>query len=153
VVRLFPNYAGSVLWFTDSVEPIDYGSSGLDPALVNDLIRWELGYYDSLGDDFQWQSPALADAFTAEGVSLALRLAVQLGAGFDIEFASYQTGVVTRRFRSSFPADNPTAAAAFGALSGQSAVISPAASRLSRSVRPSRPRNASSWLTTNRPPR
>jgi hypothetical protein len=153
VVRLYPDYAGSVLWVSDSADPVDYASSGLDPALVNDLIRWELGYYDSLDDDFQWRSPASAGTFTSDGVALALRLAVQLGAGFDIEFASYEAGVATRRFRSAFPADNPGAAAAFAVLAGQSTVISPVASRPSRSVRPSRPRKTSSWLTTNRPPR
>ena len=116
VVRLFPDYAGSVLWFP---EPVDYAASLLDDALVTDLIRWEIGYYDALDADFDWQSPALARAFTADGVALALRLAVQLGAGFDIEFASYEAGVAMRRFRSELPADNPRAAAAFTALAGR----------------------------------
>jgi len=120
VVRLFPDYAGSVLWFP---EPVDYGASLLDDALVTDLIRWEIGYYDALDADFDWQSPALARAFTADGVALALRLAVQLGAGFDIEFASYETGVATRRFRSQFAADNPQAAAAFTELAGQTGLL------------------------------
>ncbi|WP_297372724.1 hypothetical protein [Cryobacterium sp.] len=115
MVRLLPDYAGSVLWFP---EPVDYAASFLDGALVSDLIRWEIGYYDSLDADFGWQSPALASAFTAEGVALALRVAVQLGTGFDVEFASYEAGVATRRFRSEFPADNPAAAAAFTALAG-----------------------------------
>jgi hypothetical protein len=122
VVRLLPDYAGSVLWFPYAV---DYTVTALDPALVTDLIRWEIGYYDALDDDFGWRSPLLASAFTADGVSLALRLAVQLGAGFDVEFASYESGVATRRFRSEFPADNPRAAAAFNALTGRSAPRAP----------------------------
>ena len=116
VVRLLPDYAGSVLWFP---EPVDYAASFLDSALVSDLIRWEIDYYDSLDADFNWRSPALAGAFTTAGMALALRVAVQLGTGFDVEFASYETGVATRRFRSEFPADNPAAAAAFTALAGQ----------------------------------
>jgi hypothetical protein len=118
VVRLFPDYAGSVLWLPQPVDaqPITYEASCLDRGLVTDLIRWEIAYYDALDDDFGWQSAALASAFTADGVALALRLAVQLGAGFDVEFASYEAGVATRRFRSEFPADNPRAAAAFTAL-------------------------------------
>jgi hypothetical protein len=113
VVRLFPDYAGSVLWFPHAVA---YPDTALDPALVTDLIRWEIGYYDSLNADFDWQTPEAARAFTAEGVALALRLAVQLGDGFDVEFASYETGVARRRFRSELPADNPAAAAAFTVL-------------------------------------
>ena len=121
VVRLLPDYAGSVLWFP---QPVDYAATSLDPALVSDLIRWEIGYYDSLDADFDWQSPAQASAFTADGVALAMRLAVQLGTGFDIEFASYEAGVATRRFRSEFPADNPAAAAAFTALARRAPVNS-----------------------------
>jgi hypothetical protein len=130
VVRLFPDYAGSVLWLPNPVnaqpvnaqpvnaQPVNYSASGLDAALVTDLIRWEIAYYDALDADFDWRSAALASAFTADGVALALRLAVQLGAGFDIEFASYEAGVATRRFRSELPADNPRAAAVFTALTG-----------------------------------
>jgi hypothetical protein len=113
VVRLFPDYAGSVLWFP---QPVDYAISGLEAALVTDLIRWEIAYYDALDADSNWLSTHLASGFTADGVALALRLAVQLGAGFDIEFATYEAGVATRRFRSEFPADNPRAAAVFTAL-------------------------------------
>jgi hypothetical protein len=124
VVRLVPDYAGSVIWFPYAV---DYAVTALDPSLVADLIRWEIGYYDSLDEDFGWRSPPLARAFTAGGVSLALRLAVQLGAGFDVEFASYETGVAPRRFRSVFPADNPSAAAAFNALTLRCAPSAPRA--------------------------
>lgn len=113
VVRLCPDYAGSVIWFP---HPVDYALTCLDGALVTDLIRWELDYYDALDSRFDWRSPDLARTFTADGVALALRLAVQLGTGFDVEFASYETGVATRRFRSELPADNPRAAAAFIAL-------------------------------------
>ncbi|MBX0300782.1 hypothetical protein K2F54_12440 [Cryobacterium sp. 1639] len=113
VVRLFPDYAGSVLWFP---HPVDYTVSCLDGGLVTDLIRWEIDYYDALDADFQWRTPAHAADFTAAGVALALRLALQLGSGFDVEFASYEPGVTTRRFRSELAPDNPRAAAAFTAL-------------------------------------
>jgi len=113
LVQLLPDYAGTVLWCP---QPIPYAASHLDPALVTDLIRWEIDYYDALTDDFGWRSPELAAAFTATGIGLALRLAVQLGCGFDIEFASYEAGVATRRFRSECPADNPRATAAFSPL-------------------------------------
>jgi hypothetical protein len=145
VVRLFPDYAGSVLWFPqpDTAQPVDYADSCLDPALVTDLIRWEIAYYDALDANFDWRTAALASTFTADGVALALRLAVQLGSGFDIEFASYETGVATRRFRSEFPADNPRAAAVFTALAGPASSLA---------ARPARRRAVSSALSAC-PPR
>lgn len=120
VLRLFPDYAGTVLWLESAVP---YDDTRLDPALVTDLIRWEIEYYDALDDAQAWRSPAHASGFTAAGVNLALRLAVQLGSGFDIEFASYEAGVTSRRFRSDFAADNPAAAAAFTALAGSSRLV------------------------------
>jgi hypothetical protein len=122
VVRLLPDYAGTVLWLP---HPVTYSESHLDASLVTDLIRWEIDYYDALDADFAWRSPALARSFTATGVGLALRLAQQLGSEFDIEFASFETGVATRRFRSDFAADNPLAAAAFAAHAGFIGVSAP----------------------------
>ncbi|POH64814.1 hypothetical protein C3B61_11660 [Cryobacterium zongtaii] len=110
LVRLLPDYAGTVLWCP---HPVVYAATQLDAALVTDLIRWEIDYYDALTEDFGWRTPELAAEFTATGIRLAMRLAVQLGSGFDIEFASYEAGVATRRFRSECPADNPRATAAF----------------------------------------
>ena len=118
LVRLLPDYAGTVLWCP---HPVAYAATHLDPALVADLIRWEIGYYDALTDDCGWRSAELASEFTATGIRLALRLAVQLGSGFDIEFASYEAGVATRRFRSECPADNPRATAAFTLLARSAA--------------------------------
>lgn len=113
VVRLAPDYAGTVIWFPHAVP---YAQTHLDPSLVTDLIRWELSYYDSLTEDFGWRSPQAAVEYTAAGIRLALRMALQLGPAFDIEFASYEDGVAPRRFRSDCPADNPRAAAAFTEL-------------------------------------
>lgn len=113
LIRLAPDYAGTVLWCP---HPVAYAATQLDPGLIADLIRWEIDYYDALTDDFGWRGPELAAEFTATGIRLAMRLAVQLGSGFDIEFASYEAGAATRRFRSECPADNPRATAAFAAL-------------------------------------
>ena len=113
MLRLCPDYAGTVLWLESAVP---YDDTQLDPALITDLIRWEIEYYDALDDNLAWRSPAHASRFTTAGVTLALRLAMQLGSGFDIEFASYEAGVASRRFRSDFAPDNPAAAAAFTAL-------------------------------------
>ncbi|MEC5184255.1 hypothetical protein RCH12_001720 [Cryobacterium sp. MP_3.1] len=118
LVRLLPDYAGTVLWCP---HPVAYAATQLDAALVTDLIRWEIDYYDALTEDFRWRTPELAAEFTATGIRLAMGLAVQLGSGFDIEFASYEAGVATRRFRSECPADNPRATAAFTLLARSAA--------------------------------
>lgn len=48
-VRMFPDYADTVLWFEG---PVDYDLTGLTPDLLHDLTAWEQSYYDSLTSDF-----------------------------------------------------------------------------------------------------
>lgn len=110
---MFPDYAGTVLWFHD---PVDYDLAQLSDGLVHDLSRWEQSYYDALTPDFGWKSADLALRFTTEGNRLAQCVADELGEGFEIEFASYEEGVPTRRFRGKGPALNLRASAAFDAL-------------------------------------
>ncbi|MGG5170554.1 hypothetical protein ACQR35_00030 [Pseudarthrobacter sp. J1738] len=112
-VRMFPDYADTVLWFDD---PVDYDLAGLTQGLVRDLRVWEQSYYESLTPDLDWKSAELARRFTLEGNRLARRVADELGDGYEIEFNSYEKNVPTRRFRGTGPALNARAAAAFDAL-------------------------------------
>lgn len=112
-VRMFPDHAGTVLWFRD---PVDYDLAHLSTGLVHDLACWEQSYYDGLTPDFGWKSADLARRFTTEGNRLAQRVADELGNGYEIEFASYEEDVPTRRFRAKGPASNLHAAAAFDVL-------------------------------------
>lgn len=43
-VRVFPDYANSVIWFSD---PFPYHESHLSKSLVTRLDRWEASYYSS----------------------------------------------------------------------------------------------------------
>ena len=113
-IRLFPDYAGTVLWLD---EPISYELSGLSPELVHSLEAWEESYYRSLTPDFEWVSDGAARDFTAEGNRLAQRLADELGDGYDVSFKSYEDGVPRRIFRSSGAAPNTGAVDAFNKLS------------------------------------
>ncbi|HRO31757.1 hypothetical protein [Citricoccus sp.] len=113
VVRMFPDYADTVLWFGG---PVPYDESGLTDGLVRELEDWEQSYYDSLTPDEDWKSAELARQFTAEGNRLAQRVADELGDGYQVQFSTYETGVPPRRFRGTRPVLNPRATAAFGEL-------------------------------------
>lgn len=113
VVRLFPDYADTVVWFGG---PVEYDVTGLSQGLIRDLSVWEQAYYESLTPDLEWKSAVLARQFTVEGNRLARRVADELGDGYEVEFKSYQRDVPVSRFRGTGPAHNPGAAAAFAAL-------------------------------------
>jgi hypothetical protein len=111
-VRMFPDYADTVLWFDG---PVDYDLTGLTPDLLHALTAWEQSYY-SLTSDFDWTSEDAARRFTAEGNLLARRVADEIGDGYDVELATYEENVPARRFRGTGPALNAQAAAAFAVL-------------------------------------
>lgn len=113
-VRMFPDYAGTVLWLAG---PVGYETSGLTPGLISALRAWEGSYYQSLNLDLDWVSAEAALRFTATGEHLAGWLADELGEGYQIEFTSYEKGrAPVRRFRSSGPGRNTEAVARFNAL-------------------------------------
>ena len=99
VVRMFPDYADTVLWFDG---PVDYAQCGLSERLIRDLTRWEQGYYDAL-EDLEWRTPELAAQFTKDGIRLARQVARELGEDFEVEFRSYENGAGVRRFRGQGP--------------------------------------------------
>lgn len=113
MVRMFPDYADTVLWFGG---PVPYDESGLTEGLVRELDDWEQSYYDSLTPDEDWKSAELARQFTAEGNRLAERVADELGDGYEVQFSSYEPGVPSRRFRGAHLALNPRATAALAEL-------------------------------------
>lgn len=112
-VRMFPDYAGTVLWFND---PIDYDTAKLSEDLTRDLSLWEQSYYDGLNGDYEWKSLGLARRFAAQGERLAQRVADELGDGFEIELATFVEDAPIRKFRGRGPALNRSAAAAFDVL-------------------------------------
>ena len=112
-IRLFPDYADTVLWIR---EPIDYEDTGLSDELVAGMRAWEQFYYDSLDADFNWVSAEAARTFTEEGTRLAQSVSSEVGSRFLIEFASYKAGTETVRRRSAHPAENAEAERAFAKL-------------------------------------
>jgi hypothetical protein len=107
VVRMFPDFAGTVLWYGGG--PVDYDDAHLPAGLVADLEAWEASYYDGLDDEMDWRSRNLEKAHAAQGAELARRVADALGSAFVIQGDGGKA-------RSDSPPTSPEAAAAFTAL-------------------------------------
>lgn len=107
VIRIFPGYAGSVLWAWSGL--IEYDASGLSPRLIEALRRWE-----ALGEREVATGEALADAeeslWIAEGARLASAIADELGSGFTVEMRVGTSEVLATSHR--LPT-NPAAASRF----------------------------------------
>lgn len=110
VIRLFPDYAESVIWFP---APVAYEETRLDAPLITELQAWEASYYVGLTPNQSWRSPELETRFHTDGVRLARLLADQLGDHFQVE---YDHGDVHHRIRGAGLAQNPDAAGAFQRL-------------------------------------
>lgn len=87
VIRIFPDYAETVLSFH---EPVAYASLGLSSGLVRDLEKWERSYYDALGPELGWKSAELARQFKITGNYLAGRVAEELGQDYEVEFIVHE---------------------------------------------------------------
>ena len=110
VVRLFSDYADSVIWLSG---PVPYESTRLEPDLVADLRSWDATYYAGLTADHEWRSPAVADRYHAVGARLARRVSEQIGDDFQVQ---HDQGNRHRRVRAAGPPRNAEAAAAFHAM-------------------------------------
>ncbi|MCF2574388.1 hypothetical protein [Brevibacterium sp. UCMA 11754] len=115
-VRMFPDYADTVLWL---VYPVDYADTDLSPGLIRELEAWERTYYEALDADFNWKSPKDARAFTKTGIDLAGQVANELGEEFVVEFASYETAAPTYTVHSRRQADNEGASTAFSTIAAE----------------------------------
>ncbi|GAA3209567.1 hypothetical protein [Microbacterium terregens] len=109
IVRVFHDYAESVIWFPD---PVLYEDSRLTTDLVDGLRSWDAQYYSELTDDFRWRSLDALHSFNRDGLELARRVAVEIGSSFGVEYRSFENGVVAE-LRSDQPAINPDAEGAF----------------------------------------
>lgn len=121
-VRLFPDYADTVVWLPGH-GPVNYDDAHLSPGLTADLVAWEASYYASLTPELAWRSASMATDFTAAGQDLAQRLAKELGENFTVEFHSYAGKSSNELFQSSDRAKNPAAVEAFTAIVAAEAAL------------------------------
>ncbi|MGJ3191334.1 hypothetical protein FQP90_13445 [Paenarthrobacter nitroguajacolicus] len=142
IVRIFPDYADTVLWLD---RPVDYELAGLTPSLEQELKDWEQFYYDSLTRDFAWKAPDLPSFYAAEGNRLAQRLADELGDGYEVQFTPYEENAVARRFRGT-KSPNSRAVAAFDALV---AAARAEQDRISRALAAHPPEEGTGWFAAS----
>ncbi|MBC7761490.1 MAG: hypothetical protein H7201_06775 [Candidatus Saccharibacteria bacterium] len=90
VVRVFPDYADTVLWFVPG--PVDYEDAHLTPQLTSDMKAWEASFYANETDVGAWRPGFDADAYEAEGLRLCQCLAEELGDLVGVEYRSGQEG-------------------------------------------------------------
>lgn len=109
-LRIFPDYANTVLWLFG---PVPCTDAALSPELAADMAAWEESHYASLDSNESWKSASGAAQFTASGRGLAERLAAELGGEFEVEFHSHDIGSRREVFHGGSAPGNPTAAAAF----------------------------------------
>jgi hypothetical protein len=115
VVRLFPDYGVSPLWF--AIGNLTYEQAALTEELTRDLRRWEASFYDNFDSQSHWSSAEAAREFVSIGQALAARLADELGHTFEVEVDSGVTGESAQRFRGGRVPTNLKAARAFRAMS------------------------------------
>lgn len=111
VVRVFPDYADSVIWFAPG--PVEYEDACLSDDLIRDLRAWDDRYYTILDDDHDVREE-FRESFDADGLALAHRLSAELGDAFAVEYLSWSDGPTT--LRGVGPASNPEAVAAFSRM-------------------------------------
>lgn len=113
VIRMFPDYADTVLWLGG---PIDYPLTGLSEALIAELKAWERSFYDSPNRRHAGASRGLEEKFIRTGVALAKKLTTELGSGFIIEYDAAAALKEPTRYQCPGSAANPHAAVACGLL-------------------------------------
>ena len=117
VVRIFPDFGDSPIWFADAT-PLDYDESGISAELRAPFEVWEQFFYQHVGYGAE-RLPARLAEYDDEGRHLAQRLADEIGPEFVVEFLAEGEGTLPR-VRASGPAGNVVAAAAFAKVREES---------------------------------
>jgi len=99
VVRVFPGYADTVIWYQG---PVPYAETGLSSRLIAEMEQWESRYYKSIG-----RSHELMSAHLARGLELARALSEEIGDILPVE--TDEAGGGTTRLLTPGPGTNPEA--------------------------------------------
>lgn len=110
IVRVFPDYADTVIWFS---EPVPYPETRLSDGLVAQLSAWEASYYANLDEDFRWRSLTALHQFSSDGLERARAVAAEIGPEFEVEYHSFEDTNAIALLRSEEPASNSAARNAF----------------------------------------
>ncbi|AXH35010.1 hypothetical protein DVJ78_05910 [Humibacter sp. BT305] len=110
IVRIFPDHADSVVWFSD---PVPYDETGLTAELVERLAAWETSYYAALTDTFEWSGRISLHDFDRTGLALAHDVAEEIGPDVEVEYRSFEDSGAIALARAEGEATNPDARDAF----------------------------------------
>lgn len=113
ILRMFPDYADTVLWIND---PIDYVHTGLSTALIEELNSWEQSFYDSLNRNYEFASRGLEEKHTRAGIALAQKVASEIGSDFIVEYDAAASLSEPTHYQCPGTASNKHAAASFQKL-------------------------------------
>ncbi len=112
VVRLFEDYAESVIWFT--IGTVSYEEACLSNELERGLRAWGARYLE-IDPSKGWPSVEDENAYTSEGLRLARLLAEEIGEDFEVEVDSGAKKPRVVRLRGESSGTNARARAAFHA--------------------------------------
>jgi hypothetical protein len=113
-LRVFPDYAPSVLWF--ALGFVGYADAHLGADLTRQLRAWEAHFYANTDGLGEWNSGFSGEAFDAEGLRLCHLVAEELGDLLDVEYISNEDGVKNVLLHGAGYGTNPEARAAFEAM-------------------------------------
>lgn len=113
LIRMFPDYADTVLWIDG---PVDYQDTGLSIGLIEELRTWEQLFYDSINRTHSFISRGLSERFARKGIALAKRVCSEIGSQFVIEYGGAALLGHSVHFRCPGTASNTVAAACFESL-------------------------------------
>jgi len=120
VVRVFPDFAGTVLWYVDG--PVDYDEARITPELAKAMDEWESAYYSGIDDDDERRSLDAEIHHHREGLRLGRLLSDELGDAFEVEVFAFdrQRGRYKRRILGQGDGTNRAAIAVFRARAAES---------------------------------
>lgn len=76
-VRVFPDYANTVIWYARG--PVPYEETGLSLDLIGAMDEWETAYYASLDESYSFASPQAESDHVTRGLVIAKGLSEEIG--------------------------------------------------------------------------
>jgi hypothetical protein len=104
VIRIFVDYADSVVWFRG---PLPYESTFLSPGLIAEMRSWEAFFYANVDDEVEFISPAAEAEYFERGMRIARAFSEEIGDLLPIEVDV--SASTTTRVRASGSGTNPLA--------------------------------------------
>ncbi len=110
-IRVFPDYADTVIWYRG---PVPYEDTRLSEGLVADMEDWEANYHASLDESYSFESRRAESDHITRGLEIAMALSEEIGDILPVE-ADAIGGLKTRLLTPGM-GTNPEARASFAEM-------------------------------------